>query len=352
MNTLFFTPGPSQLYPHLNTFLMDGYRAGVYSLSHRSEDFMRIAQTTKAELAKLLNIPKTHSAFFLGSSLESMERIMQNTQGKETFHITSGSFGEVFVSTARANKKVPKEYKIGVNDEINVEKLSISTNTALICITQNETSNGSSVSLASIQAIKKRYPDIPIAVDFVSSAPYPRINFQYIDYGFFSVQKGFGLPSGLGVLIVNRSVIPSDLQSGFHSLASLAKKEVIHQTPETPNVLAIYLLGKVAQLMNKKGITVIRRETDLKATMIAEFVQQNLDKLQFAVTNKKNRSKTVIVLDVIKGSKTIVKKLAKFRIIIGKGYGAAKDMQIRIANFPQHSLSDMSRLIKALERVL
>lgn len=352
MKSLFFTPGPSQLYPNLDRYLMEGYKKGVYSLSHRSQKCMKIIQSTKEGLAVLLGIPKTHAIFFLGSSLESMERIMENMQGTHSFHFVSGSFGEAFVNAAKATKKKTTIYRIGANDDIDVTQLVIPKQTNLICITQNETSNGSSIEPKTIHAIKKKYPTMQLAVDIVSSAPYPNLDFHHIDYAFFSVQKGFGLPSGLSVLIVNRSAIIEKSPLGFHSLVSLAKKEKINQTPETPNVLAIYLLGRVVAAMNRKGIATIRREIELKAKMIETLVTQHSAKLSFAVSNTKTRSKTVIVLNIADGSKLLLKKLSRFGITVGNGYGSAKDRQIRTANFPQHLIGDMDRLINTMKEVL
>ena len=42
-----------------------------------------------------------------------------------------------------------------------------------------------------------------LAVDAVSSLPYPDFDYTKLDSVFFSVQKGFGLPSGLGVWMAN-----------------------------------------------------------------------------------------------------------------------------------------------------
>ena len=42
-----------------------------------------------------------------------------------------------------------------------------------------------------------------LAVDAVSSLPYPDFDYTILDSVFFSVQKGFGLPAGLGVWMVN-----------------------------------------------------------------------------------------------------------------------------------------------------
>src|SRR5690606_11054035 len=114
-----------------------------------------------------------------------------------------------------------------------------------------------------------------------SSLPYPAYDYSKIDSTFFSVQKCFGLPAGLGVWIVNEkciekanSMLAKGLSIGtYHTLPSLLSKGKVNQTPETPNVFSIYLLGKVLEDMNRKGVDTIRKETESKAAMIYEYLK-------------------------------------------------------------------------------
>ncbi len=182
--------------------------------------------------------------------------------------------------------------------------------------------------------------------------PYANLDFSVIDSLYFSVQKGFGVPAGLGVWIYNQKMIEKakTLQTKgksvgtYHSLLELDKYAQDNQTPETPNVLAIYVLGKVAEAMNKKGIDIIRRETDYKAELLYHTLEQCKFLSPF-ITEKSQRSKTVIVANVEKGtSSDVIAFLEKKGIIIGKGYGNFKDSQIRIANFPTHSKELMEQV--------
>jgi phosphoserine aminotransferase len=173
-----------------------------------------------------------------------------------------------------------------------------------------------------------------------------------IDIAFFSVQKGFGLPSGLGVLIVNDILVQhSDIQ-GYHSYSSLAKKEKVFQTPETPNVLAIFLLGKVVEDMLKIGIARIRKLTEEKARLIEKCLQTYPHKGAPFIKNREVRSQTVFVVEFGKKAEEVVKRLASKGLIVGKGYGEYKDTQIRIANFPQHSILHMQTLVNELGNIL
>ena len=47
------------------------------------------------------------------------------------------------------------------------------------------------------------------------------------------------------------------------------------QTPETPNILGIYLLMKVTEDMIRNGIDNLRRDTNYKSTLIYDTIRKN-----------------------------------------------------------------------------
>ncbi len=356
MKNIYFTVGPSQLYPTVEKHILEGLKEDIPSLSHRSEKFRDIYRTTAENLRKLLDIPKTYHIFFTGSSQENMERVIQNCVDKTSFHIVHGIFGSKFYQTAVDYKKnaVKVEAVHGYGCEI--AELKIPKTSELIAVTHNETSSGVAISNNEIYCLRERHPDGLIAVDMVSSVPAQEMDFSQIDVGFFSVQKGFGLPAGLAVLVVNdraiekaKNIVSKGKSIGsYHSFLNLLQEENLFQTPETPNVFAIYLLGKVIADMQAYGIDKIRQETEEKAALIYDFFDRQKEFTPL-VKDKRFRSKTTIVIDVKGKSKEVLKLLAKHGMIVGSGYGKYKDEHIRIANFPAHQISDVKRLIKILK---
>lgn len=348
-----FTPGPSQLYPtvygHVNTALAKN----IGSISHRSKAFEEIFRAASESLRILLNIPRTHHIFFISSALEAMERIIENCVEKQSFHYVNGAFSKKWYEYAGQLGKKPEKKEIPFGQGFSFDSERIPKHTELICITHNETSTGVALGLKDIYALKKQYPNIPIAMDIVSSAPYSDIDFHYIDMAFFSVQKGFGMPAGLGVMIVNDGALEKakSLQSrgisigGYHGFPVLWKMAEKFQTPETPNVLALYVFGKVCGDFLKKGIGKIRKQTDEKTRMLYDFFDAHEEYKPF-IKEKKFRSPTTIEIEVQGKSDEIVKRLSKKGIIVGKGYGDFKDSHIRIANFPAHTKREVKRIIE------
>ena len=353
---IYFTCGPSQLYPTVKKHLKEAMDSDILSISHRSPQFQKIYQSLINNLKKLLNLPEDFHIFFLSSSLESIERIIQNCVAKYSFHFVNGAFSKKFYQAAIDLKKNPQLYEVGGGYGFDLKKVEIPKKTEVICLTHNETSAGLAIPLKLIDQLRVLTPSALIAVDVVSSAPYPSLDYKKIDLAFFSTQKAFGLPAGLSVLLVNEKALnkvrflekKGFITGSYHRFISLLKKEQIFQTPETPNVLAIYLLNKVCQDMLRKGIQTIRKETEEKATMLYNFFD-NHSKWRPYVKDLQFRSKTTIVIDVKEKAKEIVSKLASWGFILSLGYGSFKDSQIRISNFPAHSINDVKKLIKSME---
>jgi len=349
---IYLTPGPSENYFVVEEAIKEALQKKITAISHRSKDFKTIFENTVNQLRELLQIPADFSITFTGSANEIWERILQNCVEKESFHLVNGSFSKKFYEFAQDLKLTPSNYEIDFGKGFLVENINVPASAELIAVIQNETSSGVQFAVENIAQLREQNLDKLIVVDAVSSLPYANLDFSVIDSLYFSVQKGFGLPAGLGVWIYNQKMIDKAkyLQSKgksigtYHSLLELDKYAKDNQTPETPNGLAIFVLGKVIEAMNKKGIEMIRRETDYKAELIYHTLEQS-EFFSPLVTEKSQRSKTVIVANVEKGtSSDVVNFLEKKGIVIGKGYGNFKDSQIRIANFPTHSKELMEQV--------
>lgn len=349
-----FTPGPSQLYITTEDHARKAFKEQIPSLSHRSTQFEGISQHATDGLRQLLNIPENFSIAFTGSATEIWERIIQNFTEHTSHHLVNGAFSQKFYDTAlQLNRKsTVTRVPLGSGFAASVEIPS----TELIALTHNETSTGVSLPLTNISNIREHNPSPLIAVDSVSSLPYAEFDFTKIDSVFFSVQKGFGLPAGLGVWIFNeRCIIKAEqlLAKGisigsYHSLPSLVAHAKKNQTPETPNVLGIYLLAKVVEDMNRRGIQIIRRETEYKAAILYQALDQH-PFIKAFVKETVNRSKTVIVAECGEHTDVLTNHLIKKGMLPGDGYGPQKKTQLRFANFPAHSKEQYELLVDSIQ---
>lgn len=349
-----FTPGPSQLYFTVADHVRYAFREGIPSLSHRSRKFEQISKETTEGLRELLKIPADFHIFFTASATEIWERILENLVEQASFHLVNGSFSKRFHEIGIQLKKNAKKTEVAAGQGFDHD-ITVPANTELIAVTHNETSTGVCLPLESIHRLKAENPDVLLAVDAVSSLPYPAFDFRFVDTLFFSVQKGFGLPAGLGVWIVNEKCVAKaealmarNISIGsYHNIPTLLSHAKKNQTPETPNVLAIYLLSKVVADLLRRGIDTIRKETEYKAAVLYQALEKKTWTSPF-VKEKPFQSKTVIVADTGENTEKLATFLASKGLDAGDGYGAAKKTQLRFANFPAHSREQYELLVDSL----
>lgn len=351
MKNIYFTPGPSELYYTAADHLRRAVKDEILSISHRSKTFENIYRKTVENLKGLLNIPDDFVILFGSSSTEIMEKILQNLVPNSSFHIVNGSFSNRFYQISQQMGKKAKKLESPSNQSPNLNNILVSDSFDLIAITHNETGEGQAFPLEEIYEIKKAFPEKILAVDAVSSLPYADFDYNLIDTIFFSVQHGFGLPAGLSVWALNPRCIEKARQlsakgktaTGFYSLERYYQKALKYQTPDTPNVLGIYLLCQVSEDMALKGMEQIRRETEYKAALLY-YALENHPKLNCFVKDPKYRSKTIITAETVMPSNEIISHFAKKGMILGAGYDKYKFKHVRIANYPAHSKEQVEML--------
>lgn len=346
---IYFTPGPTQLYFTVSDHLKSALKDDVMSISHRSKGFEKIMKEARENLTELLNLPRGYDIYFTSSANEIWERIIQNLVKSHSHHFINGDFAKKFYQFALDYHKTSTATTS--NDGVAFDDLTVPAESELISVTLNETSIGYAFEAEKIYELRKNHPDKLIAVDGVSAFPSVSFDFSKVDTAYFSVQKSFGLPAGLGVWIVNNrcyeraaSLHKEGVITGsYHSLQALQKSGIKNQTPETPNVLGIYLLGKVAKDMLYRSAKAIQNETIYKSSILYQAIEESSSFEPF-IASRANRSKTVIVARCLNGNSEFLQQTSDKGWVIGGGYGSYKSDHIRIANFPMHSKEVVEQL--------
>lgn len=352
MSKKYFTVGPTELADGISENFISAVKNNLFSVSHRSKEFEEIYSNTVESLKSLLGISDDFYVFFLSSATECMERILQNLVGNKSYHFVNGYFAERFLNISRQLGKETDFIKSEYGKDFNFDDVNIDGGTDMLCFTHNETSTGVTFKEEIIYGLKEKHPDKIIAVDIVTSVPYYRFDFSFIDVAFFSVQKGFGLPPGLGVMLCRKSLVSrtKDLKDKgnnigtYNNFIKLAMNADKNQTTMTPNIPAIYLLGKSCEWILNSGIDNLRSETEKKASLIYNFFEKHPNIKPF-VKEKDLRSLTTIVLESDLDLKKVFTKLEYNDFVVSKGYSEFIDKHIRIGNFPMHKLEDVSNLI-------
>ncbi|GAB3578655.1 aminotransferase class V-fold PLP-dependent enzyme [Hymenobacter daeguensis] len=348
-----FNPGPSAVYPAVRQYLTDAFDGDWLSAGHRSEKIISLVRQTVADLKAKLNVPQDYTVLFTGSATECWEILAQSLTPRRSFHLYNGDFGEKWYKYAKALRPASTGLRFGLDALPDVAGLSFAPDdTDLVCITQNETSTATQLREGFILNLYNRLGGALLAVDATSSLAGLNLKYIKADIWYGSVQKCFGLPAGLGVMILSpRAVAQAKLvndRAHYNALPAMLAQMLNYQTNYTPNVLGIYLMSRV--LADREPIKTVHQHLVDRAEKLYAFFEQATP-LTPLVSNPETRSTTVIGLQ---GDAALIEEIkAKAKeagLLLGSGYGPLKATTIRIANFPAVPDAAMEALVQFFAR--
>jgi phosphoserine aminotransferase len=346
-----FYPGPSRIHDEIPRYTKDAHRKGILSLNHRSDDFMKISENVIGLLKQKLNIPKDYTIFYTSSATECWEIIAQSLITQKSYHLYNGAFGQKWFDYTKRICAGAENFSFQHNEVLHPAALQFGTE-GIICITHNETSNGTQVSTEIIRTIKKNNPNHLVAIDATSSMGGVNLDFAAADIWLASVQKCFGLPAGLGLMMCSPAAIECakkiNERNHYNSLSFMTAMMEKWQTPFTPNVLNIYLLMRVME--KAKHIDEIHKKTENRYHQWMDYFE-NKKTLRHLVENEEVRSFTVVPITATDELVTTLKLKARRKgIVLGEGYGELKTSTFRIANFPAIKKKEIKLLKEFLSR--
>lgn len=354
-----FNPGPSQISPETKQDLRDALQARVPEMSHRSAAFTGLSGLAVEGLRRFFAIPDKYAVLYAPSATDAMELIARNCVAASSFHFTCGGFGELFGEIAERNGKTATRDAAAWGTLNAFDTAAVPQTCELIAVTHCETSTGVMCRNTDISRLRRAYPEKLIAVDVTSIAGACALPIAEADLWFFSVQKGMGLPSGLGVLVLSPRAVERSARLAaegrnraglfrFGEMAALMRAK--RQTINTPNILAIHLLGKQLERWNAAGgIGPIEEATRAKAALLYGCIESRRS-ISCYVAEPGHRSLSVACLRA--APETIMRLHAKAGergLVLGTGYGRLNGSVIRIANFPSLSTEDIRRAAAVIE---
>lgn len=342
-----FYPGPSKVWDKLPHYMQDAWQESILSINHRSPEFVAIAREAIRQLQTKLQIPDDYTVLFASSATECWEIIAQSVLGFEpSMHLYNGAFGEKWHEYTQKLSGKARAHPFSTEELPEINSLQAESATQLIALTHNETSNGTSLPASFLQEVRQAFPAPLIAVDATSSMAGVQLPYQEADIWYASVQKCFGLPAGLAVMLCSPRAISRAQALGernhYNSLLFMLEKMAEAQTTYTPNVLGIYLLMR--SLQDSPGISATAKLLENRYQHWLGFLQ-NYPGLDFLIQNETLRSRTVLPL---KGKPQALEQLKKAArasgLYLGNGYGRWKNSTLRIANFPALTETEIRQL--------
>ncbi|KIE19749.1 MFS transporter [Vibrio sinaloensis] len=246
----------------------------VMEISHRSKEFIKVAEDSEQDLRDLLNIPDNYKVLFCqGGARAQFAAVPLNLLGsaKKATYIDAGYWAESAVQEARKycdvdvfDAKVTKAGKTAVRD---VSEWVIDPEAAYVHFCPNETIDG-------IEISELPDTDKPIVADMSSNILSRRIDVSKYGVIYAGAQKNIG-PAGLCIAIVRDDLLDlaNDLLPSFINYKTLAEKDSMFNTPPT---FAWYLSGLVFKWLKANGgVEAMEQINQEKATLLYNAIDQS-----------------------------------------------------------------------------
>ena len=238
-----------------------GTGMSVMEVSHRSKDFVAVAERAEANFRELLDIPDDYSVLFTqgGATLQMSMAPMNLASADETAdYVITGSWGKKATGEARkfCNVNVAADASdrnfTYIPDEASWAR---SDNAAYLHITPNET-------IAGVEFHFLPAGDTPIVADMSSTILSRPIEIKRYGVIYAGAQKNIG-PAGITVVIVRNELLdraPSDLPH-LMTWRSYAESGSMTNTPPT---FAWYVADLVFQHLKDLGGVAAIAEVNLR----------------------------------------------------------------------------------------
>lgn len=266
---------PTAVLERAQTELADWHGRGlsIMEMSHRSDDFVGVAEKAEADLRTLLNIPSNYKVLFLqgGASLQ-FSAIPLNLlgAGQTADYIDTGIWSQKAIEEARRFGQVnvaASSKATGYKHVPAQAEWQLTQGAAYLHYTPNETIGG-------LQYDFIPQVDVPLVADYSSSILSEQLDVSKFGLIYAGAQKNIG-PAGLTIVIVRDDLI-GKAQSGIPALMDYAAQAKNGSMINTPPTFAWYLSGLVFEwLLAQGGVTAMQAVNQQKAELLYGYIDQS-----------------------------------------------------------------------------
>jgi aspartate aminotransferase-like enzyme len=329
-------------------------------IGHRSEDFRVLYRSIHPRLQTLFG---TRQPVFLSTSSAwgVMEAAIRNLVSRRVLNCMCGAFSDKWLDVSRRCGKTAEPLQVDWGKPIDPaaldEKLATGDFDAVTLI-HNETSTGVMNPLPEICTVAKKYPDVALIVDSVSSFSAMAIPMDDlgIDVLLTGSQKALALPPGFSLFAVSEKGFARAAQQedrGYYfDFLEFKKNQENDMTPTTPSIAHIHALESKLDDIFAEGLPNRYERHARTNALVHDWVRQRGCDF-FA--EEGYRAKT---LTCVKNSRGIdVLKLArdlreKHHLVIDPGYGKIKGQTFRLSNMGDETEETVTHLLESLDDVL
>lgn len=354
MRNRLFIPGPVEVREDV----LD--RMSKPMIGHRTKAASDLQGSISEKFQKLMY---TKNEILLSTSSGSglMEGAVRSCTAKKAAIFSIGAFGDRWYKMAQANNIPSKIFKSELGQPTlpeEIDKVLLSGEYDLICVTHNETSTGVTNPVYEIAKVMEKYPEVIWCLDAVSSLGGMKIEVDMlgVDICIASTQKCLGLPPGMAIASVSEKAIKNAHKVPYRGLyfdyVELYKfvKEKKYQYPSTPSLSHMFAMDYQLGRIIENGLDNRFERHSKMAEMIRSWAKLNFD----LFSNEKYLSDTVTCIKNTKeiSISSLNAKLGDKGYLISNGYGPLKEKTFRIAHMADMKPKDIRGLLGAIDEIL
>ncbi len=328
-------------------------------IGHRSKDFQALYGRIMPMLQSIFGT--TQPVFMSTSSAWGvMEGCVRNLVAKKVLNCCCGAFSDKWYDVSLACGKQAEALKVEWGQPITAKAVDAALSKGgfdAVTLAHSETSTGVLNPLKEIAAVVKKYPDVLLITDTVSSfstvpIPFDELN---LDVMLLGTQKALALPPGMALFAASnrafeRAATIKD-RGYYFDFIEFRKNAENHMTPSTPVIPLIYALESKLNEIFAEGLEArFARHARLNGMVHAWVHKRGFDFLP----PEGYRSKGLTCVKNNRGIDVaaMVSLLKKdHSIAIDGGYGKLKGQTFRISNMGDETEASMQVVIDALDDV-
>jgi aspartate aminotransferase-like enzyme len=329
-------------------------------IGHRSDAFRALYRSVHPRLQSLF---ATKQPVFLSTSSAwgVMEAAVRNLVSRRVLNCMCGAFSDKWLDVSRRCGKAAEPLQVGWGKHIDPEMLDEKLATGdfdAVTLIHSETSTGVMNPLEEICAVAKKYPEVALIVDSVSSfsgVPIPMDELG-IDVLLTGSQKALALPPGFSLFAVSEKGFAraeEQKDRGYYfDFLEFRKNQEDDMTPSTPSIAHIHALESKLDDIFAEGLA-SRYERHARTNALVHNWVRKTGFDFFAEEGFHSKTLTCVRnsrgIDVAK----LVRELrAKHHLVIDGGYGRIKGQTFRLSNMGDETEEAVSHLLACLDDVL
>jgi phosphoserine aminotransferase len=243
---------PEEVLAQASSEMLDWESRGlsVMEMSHRSSEFVSIAEQAEADLRELMGISDDYAvAFMQGGASSQFSAVPLNLLGDKTSadYLNTGQWSKKAISEA---KRFCNVNVVASSEDTNfstvpsVNSWNLNEDAAYFHYTPNETIGG--VEIFDVPRV-----NVPVVADMSSTILSRPIDVSKFDLIYAGAQKNIG-PAGLVIVIVRKDLLAkaSSICPAMFNYKTIIDGESMYNTPPT---YAWYLAGLVFKWLKAQG---------------------------------------------------------------------------------------------------